>query len=399
MSKPFLRPVRFPARAVLLAGVLAAAALAAPADARAQQQGKGPAANAMLVGVNAVRAEPLQQTMPVIGRLVARRKGEVAARISAPVDTFQVAVGDRVETGDVIAVLVKDELRWNLELRKAEAAKTTAALQTTNVELKLRRQELARLERLRQSAAFSQAKYEDKRQEVLQAESVAAEHEAALASARAQVRLAELNLSNADVRAPYGGVVAYRHTEAGSYVNKGQPLVDLIDDRSLEIEADVPSQRTSGLAQGTVVTFDLAGEEGLLAIVRATVPEENPLTRTRAVRFTPDFSPDRANLATSQSVTLHLPVSESRQVVTVHKDAVLSRKGTNVVFMVENGEARIRPVTLGEAIGSRFEVVSGLQPGDVVVVRGNERLRPNQKVRTAGPRENQSATPAPATNG
>jgi len=103
------------------------------------------------------------------------------------------------------------------------------------------------------------------------------------------------------------------------------------------------------------------------------------LTRTRTVRFTPQFN-GRRNLAKNQSVTLLLPIGKARDVISVHKDAVVVRKGRDVVFVIEDGRAKMRNVRLGEGIGGRFEVLSGLNPGDLTVVRGNERLRPDQKV-------------------
>jgi multidrug efflux pump subunit AcrA (membrane-fusion protein) len=67
-------------------------------------------------------------------------------------------------------------------------------------------------------------------------------------------------------------------------------------------------------------------------------------------------------------------------VVSVHKDAVLRRQGRASVYVIENGTAQSREVTLGPAVGSRFQVKEGLKPGDIVVIRGNERLRPGQPV-------------------
>ena len=165
----------------------------------------------------------------------------------------------------------------------------------------------------------------------------------------------------------------------------GSPVVDLIDDRHLEIEASVPAIRIQGLTPGTVVTFTLEGELAddktrLPATVRAVVPDENPLTRTRMVRFSTNFSMSKRNLATNQSVLLALPAGQERSVISVHKDAVISRKGKDIVFVVEDGAVNIRPLKLGEAIGPRFVVLAGLKNGDIVVVRGNERLRPGQKV-------------------
>ena len=124
------------------------------------------------------------------------------------------------------------------------------------------------------------------------------------------------------------------------------------------------------------------------AVVRAVVPRENPQTRTRVVRFVLTDAGDLPPLAANQSVTLTIPAGARREVTTVHKDAVLNRGGGTQVYVVAEGKADIRRVRLGEAVGSRFIVKDGLKPGELAVVRGNERLRPGQPVRDA------SAVPA-----
>ncbi len=367
------------ALARLALGAVCLATLAGPAGA----QKKGP--KEILVVVDAVLSEPLKQTFPVLGRLVARQAGAVAARIRGPVGRLLADVGDRVVKGAVIATLIDDRLDWERRLKAAEVGENAAALKTAKATRDLRLQELERLKRLRQSAAFSQARLDDKALEVVQAESAIAEAEAVLLKARADLKLAEIDLYNAIVRAPYSGVVAKRHTEVGSYLNVGDPVVTLIDDEHLEIEAEVPAARIGGLAEGTPVQFKINGMSWLEATVRAVVPEENPLTRTRTVRFTARFNDGLEDLAANQSVTLRLPAGKARNVITVHKDAVLIRKGKSMVFVVVEGRAELRAVTLGEAVGGRFEVSQGLRPGDTVVVRGNERLSPGQKVHILEP--------------
>ncbi len=342
----------------------------------AQQRGGREGA---LVAIDEVRQMPLSQTVPVIGRLVARQSGVVAARTRGPVAEIRVNVGDRVENGDIVAVLVLDRLEAERRLRAAEAAEAQAAMQTAKEEFTFVQQELRRLENLRRSAAFSQARYEDKVQDVAKARSSIAEAEAVLLREQVNLTMAEIDLRDAEIRAPFGGVVSMRHTEVGSYLNVGDDVVTLINDLNLEIEADVPASRISGLAPGTEIAFRLSDGSDLKAKVRAVVPEENPLTRTRTVRFTPEFNGNR-NLATNQSVTLYLPVGEPRDVTTVHKDAVISRGGRKIVFVAKDGAADMRSIRLGEAVGSRFEVVDGLEQGDLVVVRGNERLRQGQKI-------------------
>ena len=104
---------------------------------------------AAVVGVDKVRSEIINQTYPVIGRLVARRAGVVAARVEGPVAEMRVEVGDRVAKGAVIAVLVSDTLAWTRERRAANVAQQEAKLAAANAKLQLKRQELRRLEKLR----------------------------------------------------------------------------------------------------------------------------------------------------------------------------------------------------------------------------------------------------------
>ena len=365
--------------------LVAALAVASLVPHGAMAQGKRKAKGHILVAVDQVVAQPLNQTFPVIGRLVARRTGLVAARIGGAVAKMNVDVGNRVSKGDVVASLVTNSLEWDRRLGLAEVAEAEAAVKSARAQIALLSQELKRLERLRQSAAFSLARYDDKRQEVAMATSAEAEAMASLNRYRAKLKLKEIALYNAAIRAPFGGVVTERRTEAGSYLKAGDPVIALIDDSSLEIEADVPSARTGALVPGTTVMGDIDGASTISAVVRAVVPEENPLTRTRPVRFTPTFANGQANLAANQSITLSLPLGRGRDVVTVHKDAVINRQGKSLVFLVKDGTAESRFVKLGEAVGIRFQVLGGLEPGDSVVIRGNERLRTGQKVRTKDP--------------
>ncbi len=371
-------PGRQPLHRALRCGTLAALVLAASAAAAWGQQ------NEASVRVDAVRSEPLTQTVPVIGRLVAQQAGSVAARISGPILEFRVQVGDRVNAGDIIAVLDSSTMKAERDLAAAGLALARAELDTRKAEIALAQQELQRIEGLKKSAAFSQARFDDVRQQVVIAEAGAREAEASVTSARARLRLAEINLANTEVKAPYEGVISRRLTEAGAYAREGDPLVNMIADQALEVEADVPSNRLMGLTADTELTGRL--DNGTFrARVRAIIPDENPLTRTRAVRFVPELGRDSAAghglLANEQSVTMQVPVGARRQIVTVHKDAIIQRPDGVIVYMVADGKAQPRPVILGEAVGPRFEVLDGLSEGELVVVRGNERLRPGMAVR------------------
>ena len=199
-------------------------------------------------------------------------------------------------------------------------------------------------------------------------------------TAQANLRVTEIDLQHAQVRAPYTGVVLQRILEEGAYAKTGDAMLRMMSDTDMEIEADVPFDRLRGLTPGLTVQVTLDDGKNYAATVRAVVPEEDRRTRTRAVRFSSDFI-DTNNLADGQNATVEIPVGEPRTITSVHKDAVNRRGDKTLVYVVENDIAKLRPVQLGPALGARFEVLKGLQAGEVVVVRGNERLRPDDKVR------------------
>ena len=183
------------ARAVLSAtvgvalawGLLSPASILAPASAVAEEPG--------FVRVDEVRTEPLSRTEPVIGRLVPRRFGVVAARRGGPVGEVRVAVGDRVAKGDVIAVLVSDSLRAQLDLRRAELR---VAVLDYGRQRKLRR---------RRSAALSEARYDTAEQ--------------AVAKARANLRLAEIALEYATMT-----VTSANHHACPAELFTGVPVIN-----------------------------------------------------------------------------------------------------------------------------------------------------------------------------
>ncbi|MCR4377179.1 MAG: efflux RND transporter periplasmic adaptor subunit [Rhodospirillales bacterium] len=368
---------------IILLGLLGTSFFALSPTPALAQQNKPSDDRAVTVDVDAVIEEQARQNVPVIGRLVAQNSGVVSAIIKGAVQEMRVHVGDRVDVGDVLAVLASDSLKWSRELRVAEVKSAEADLTNARAQAKLRRQELQRLENLRQSSAFSPARFEDAQQELAKAESSAARGESDLSVAKANLNLADIDLANAQVKAPYAGVVTATLTAVGTYLNAGEPVLSLVDDLSMEVEADVPADRVQALTPGTMVSFGI-GADGVerFAAVRAQVPEENPLTRTRKVRFSPAEDALGQNAAANQSVSIAIPSGPMKQVITVHKDAVLTKGGQRVVFLVTDGKAELRPVELGEAVGGRFIVHSGLKSGDEVVVRGNERLAPGQTVQT-----------------
>lgn len=317
------------------------------------------------VQVDAVRVATSAQTLPIVARVVAPESGPIAARTNGTVTEFRVDVGDRVGAGDVIAVLARKIQRTQLETAKS-------ALMRAEAQARLAELQLERISKLRDSSAFEESLYDQR--------------EAELGTARADLRLAKVNLAAAEtdygwgtIRAPFPGVITARHTNLGAFVNRGEQVVSMVNTAAFEVEADVPADKLRGIAPGASVTISALGED-FPGTIRAIVPLENAGTRTRPVRITPEFGAAVANLAANTSAQVKLPVGGTKDVLTVHKDAINRRGASTSVYVVEDGKAAVRPVQLGEAVGSRLAVLSGLEAGELVVTRGNERLQPGQAV-------------------
>ena len=365
--------------ALLLIG---ACLLALPATVHAQS---APATAAKerkeVVGVDPVRAEPLSQTIDVLGRLVARQNGMVAARVAERVAIVEVQVGDRVKRGDVLARLADDRLSSERLLRVASVEAARAAVARDRATLANTRQTFERQDQLNGSTAYRKDRTEDAQRDVEIAQAALTRSQADATAATAQLELADIAVTDATVRAPYDGVVTIKHTTAGAYVRVGDPVVSLLNDSEIEIEADITADRLAALPPGTTIEAEVQNGGHIFAAVRAIVPEENPRTRTRAVRFVLQVDNKVQNeIAANQSVVLHIPVGGTRDALTVSKDAIVRNGDREAVFVVIDGKAVYKTVALGESLGSRYEVLQGLSAGDVVVIRGNESLRSGQAV-------------------
>ncbi len=348
-----------------------------------------------VVRVDTARIEPLIQTAPTIGRLVPEQSGMVSARVNGPIQEYLVKIGDHVKAGQIIARLDKSLLQARRDAAFASVMEAEATLETQREELALAEQELRRLQRLRQSAAYSQARYDDQIRQVAISNSRMAESEGRIAVSRADLQLAETNLAYTDIVAPYDGVIVQRMSEAGAFVSAGQAIVEMLSDGKLEVEVDVPSQRISGMVAGADIEFLLGDGTRHTAIVRAVIPDQNPRTETRPVRLIPVFGETKRPLAAGQSVTVMVPIGAPGEVLTVHKDAIVVQPSGPTVFLVEDGQVSPRRVVTGDAVGNRLQIVDGLQVGDLVVTRGNERLQPGQTVRIIdGPEQEGSAATA-----
>ena len=339
------------------------------------------AQQAAIVQVDAVQNQSFGEMINFSARLMPKQSGVVAARTSGPVTKINIELGDRVKKGSLIAtvdasILMDEQDRLNALVNEAKQE-----IARTKAEAQLQRQQVQRLEGLKNSVAFSRGRYDDALQLLIINEISIEMAKARLARAKANLALNKTQTLWANVIAPYQGIITDIHTEAGSWLTSGQPVVSMINDSDFEVVADIPTQQIQGLSEGMLLPLSLDDGTNHQIIIRSLIPEENALSRTRQVRFTPNFGKMKKPHALGQSATIELPIGPKKNVVTVHKDAIVNMAGRTFVYVAVSGFAQIRPISIGAALGSRFEVLGGLRADDLVVVRGNERLQPGQAIK------------------
>jgi RND family efflux transporter MFP subunit len=332
------------------------------------------------VEVDAVILEPLNQSIPVIGRIVSLKEAKVPAAVIGKVQKVLVEVGDKVKKGQVLALIDIERYKWLAEIASAKVSAANAELKSAKAETNINLLELNRMENLKKSSAFNVAKFE--KLQSLHISLLAKEEitEAQLKSMIQEEKLAGLNLKRATVKAPFDGIIEYKKIELGEGVGLGFTLFNLISEILLEVRADVPSERARILEQGNSIKITTTDNIAFSSKIRAIGVRENSNSRTIPVHLKFDVSALPRKLFVGENVNISIPIGPGAKAPTVHKDAILKREGMSLVYIVKEEKAQIKPVKLGDGVGNRFIVLSGIEVGDIAVVKGNERLRPGQKV-------------------
>lgn len=356
--------------------VLSTLALAIAFPTAASAQGRAAA-----VQVEPVIERNISETRSVLGQLVVPVEADIAARTAGVIASVNFQVGDTITQGRELVRLETELLE--IEKRTAESALRVAQAGIAVAEAKLKQAEIAfnRQAQLRNSGAFSKSRYEDLRQEAMTARAELDRAKAQADNASAAIAKINYQLKYAVIRAPVAGTIIKRSAQPGAYLKVGDPIATVLDISKLEISADVPANLLRGLRPGAKVDAKAGDGTRFTATVRAVIPVEALTTQTRPVRFSADFSKlDPASIASGKSIEIQIPTTAPRTVLMVPKDALVQGNQGWIVYAVTDGKAMLRPLKIGSSNGRFVEVVSGLQKGENVVVRGNERLRPGQPV-------------------
>ncbi len=313
------------------------------------------------------------------------------------IEQILVEQGDAVRQGDPVAILERDLI--DAQLAEARAGLTAAEANLGQVEANLEAlaKDRTRLENLLRERAVARQKVDH-----IQAQYNAAVEQRAVAQAqieksRAVIRQLTVLSTHHTLRASIDGIVAQRYLDVGNMTAPGVPLFSLVDDRTVKVVTTVTEKDWPAVQKGMVAEVQVDAHPGEIFQGRVALvsPLVDPATRTARVEIHVP-NPER-RLAGGMFANVRLMLG-ARDALIVPADAIQRLPGTGqpYVYVVADETAHVRNVVTGMHQGDTVAIESGLAAGEVVVVRGQNRLREGRPVTLAAPDSAASATGEPS---
>ncbi|MEW6591498.1 MAG: efflux RND transporter periplasmic adaptor subunit [Pseudomonadota bacterium] len=368
---------------------------------------------AVPVDVAEATRAPLAVTVEEEGKTRVRERYLVSAPVAGFVRRSTLKAGDAVAAGQVIAVIEparsvaldpRSRLQAQAQVNAAQAALAVAQdnARAAAAAAELAQQERARAESLRQSNFISAQALDTARTGETRARAVEAAAQHAVRVARFDLELARAALASAsqlrnggaasrvEVRAPVAAHVLKLLHESEGAVAAGQPLLEIGDPASLEVEVEVLSTHAVKIAPGSKVVLDRwGGDEAVAGTVR--VVEPSGFTKISAlgveeqrVRVIVDFAAPReawARLGDGYRVEARFVLWEGDDVLQLPTSALFRQGEGWAVFAIEGGRAHLTPVKIGERAGLRTQLLSGLDAGAKLVSHPDETIRDGVRVK------------------
>ena len=248
--------------------------------------------------------------------------------------------------------------------------------------------EFGRIQSLLDQKVVSQSEFDQRRTQVEAARqqykvalNVAEQSYRSLQAARARVALANKSVADTAVRAPFAGLVAERAVSVGDYVTKGARVATVVSIDPLRVELTVPEQAIAQIKVGQPVrlTVDAYPGEEFTATVRFVSPSVRVDQRALTVEA---VAPNKdGRLKPGLFATALIQQGAPAPALTVPETAVETCRGTSRVYVVKDGKAEERIVTLGEKVSGRIEITTGLTKGESVVAEPRGRITDGMPVR------------------
>lgn len=333
----------------------------------ADDTGKSKVSSPVPVRVAIVEKKMVSSRISLVGTTEAIACSTVAAEVSGVVEYYPVKEGDFVKKGELLVRLRSTDSE--LRLKGAIAAKEKIRANLQNAE-----KELARFSKLKDTNSIAARKYDEALynhngilQEFLQS--------------KAEVERLCYEIKQKEVFAPFSGFIVKEYAQIGEWINCGGPVVAMLDLGQIRISVDVPERYAVMLSPQSKVSIIVKSisNDPFLGRIYAVLPQGDQNSRTFPVRINLPNPDLKIKDGMEAMVTFNLPEKESA--LLIPKDAVVVEGNKRLVFSVTEGKAMPVYVKVIGYYNGNTAVKGDLEPGDQVVIRGNERLRPGQSVR------------------
>ena len=356
----------------------------------AHTAGNGQPATAT-VQVETVALSPVSEIYRASGTVRSRQTATIAARIVADIVEVRVHAGDHVQAGQTLVVLDGRDLQSSL--RRAESARvesenvvaeTENAIAAARTSAELASLTHKRIAALLDTGTISQQEFDESYARLKSADatlemaiSKRQQAEARRRESAANKSAARVNAGYATLVAPFSGLITERKVEPGSLATPGMPLVTLERDGNLRLEASINESRLSLARVGESVAVEIDGvNQTLTGRVGEILPSVDPATRSFVAKVDlPDIPELRSGMFGRAAFSAGM-----RESMLVPQAAISERGEIRCVHVVEGDTARLRFVTVGENKGEFREILSGLTPGERIVVSSSALLADGSRV-------------------
>jgi len=373
-------------------------------------QARGREATAKRVKTEAVRQESVRRSVDVVGTLAAVDQVTISSEADGKVSRILADLGDRVTAGETLVRLDSEKQQYSSDQQKASLARALAQygasdpqhlpdiektpdVQKAAAELQQAKQAYQRAEELQKRALIPRQQLDDA-EATLRAKQ--AGYESALQTAKnlrasiqaseASAKLADRQLRDTDIRAPFDGYVEKRLVNLGELVKTQMPVMAVVRMDPLKVIAEIPERMAPWIGPGQAVELrvDAYPDKTFTGKVSRISPAVN--TATRAFPFEALIPNREAALKPGTFARVHIESGKQDQMLTLSYAALQYRYGVNRVFVVEGDKLAVRELKVGERLGDRIEILSGVKAGEQVAVTDVEKLADGMKVTTGAGR-------------
>jgi RND family efflux transporter MFP subunit len=364
-------------RTLAIAGAVFGAALLLSVWAKARSRPAAPpeSAAARTVSVTLARRTPLRNTLTLSGEFKPFQEVDLHAKVAGYIRSISVDVGDRVRTGQVLAVLEIPELDAQLQEADASLERSRSVHDAAH----------SAYERLRQVSESRPGLIAA--QELEDASARDKQAEAQVAQAGAGRKQASALSDYSRITAPFAGVITKRYADTGALIQAGtssntqaMPVVRLAEDDRLRLVLPVPESAVSRIHVGTVVQVRVPALDRTFEGQVARLSDDLD-RQTRTMETEIDVANPGTGLVAGMYAETVLDLARKDSALTVPIQTV-SRNGAETAVLVVGPGNRIekRPVTVGMEGARRLEILTGLAEGERVVIGGGGQVRVGDEV-------------------